>query len=365
MESRSYYNKAEEVVDDDDDGSEDWNVYDDFNNARSSANGTPSTMNSKRDTMLKRTSTGDCMGYLDASNDRRHALDSSKEQKRQTLIPSSAFGFDVRNGDPQYITGIERPTIPYSDSTDRLKDEPRDGTDIELITVPALGAEYTAEEIKAMKKPHKRRKKALHSREKAQRWIKSDDRYFGCLSPQLAIFMIFGSLAALGVMLYFVIPRVPTIAVQTVTPLVAVPDGGSMETHLVPTNFSMDMKINLRADNTGGWIATKVNKMNMKVYDITTSKLVGEGTMNAQSFPGRKQKTFQFPVSFAYASINATGDATWLHWVNACGPKYTNTARQALSLQLSITMDIAGLIGSKGTSAQLADLECPFTLQAE
>jgi hypothetical protein len=83
----------------------------------------------------------------------------------------------------------------------------------------------------------------------------------------------------------------------------------------------MDMKINLRADNTGGWVPTKVKTMQMTVYDITTSKQVGEGTLKGQSFPGRKQTTFQFPVSFSYASINATGDATWLEWINACGPQ--------------------------------------------
>lgn len=83
----------------------------------------------------------------------------------------------------------------------------------------------------------------------------------------------------------------------------------------------MDMKINLRADNSDGWISTKVKTMDMKVYDITTSQLVGSGTLKDQSFPGRKRTEFQFPVSFAYASINVTGDATYLHWINACGPK--------------------------------------------
>lgn len=130
------------------------------------------------------------------------------------------------------------------------------------------------------------------------------------------------------------------MAVQTVTPLIAVPDGASMKTNHRPTNFryvwvaivvgeiahrflhlSMEMKVNLRADNVGGWITTRVKKMDIVVRDISTSKKVGSGTLFDQKFPGRKRTPFQFPVSFAYASLNATGDETWRHWISACGPK--------------------------------------------
>jgi hypothetical protein len=287
-------------------------VYDDFNNARPLA---ASTVNANQQKSLAGNEPPS-PGYLSPPLDR-----GRKQQNRQTLIPSNAFEFDARNGDPQYVARHENSSRGFNDSTDRFKMEERDSAGMELITVPALGAEFNDQEVKAMKKPYKRRNKARRRGVEAQKWIKTDDRYCGCLSPRIAVFTAFTSLALLGVLLYFVIPRVPAIAMQTVTPLVAVPNGGGMVTHLRPTNFSMDMKVNLRADNTGGWIPTKVKKMDMVVYDITTAKKVGTGTLFDQSFPGRKRTTFQFPVSFAYGSINATGDATWLHWINACGPK--------------------------------------------
>lgn len=81
------------------------------------------------------------------------------------------------------------------------------------------------------------------------------------------------------------------------------------------------MNVNLRADNTAAWIPTKLTEMTMKVTDIRTSKVVGEGSLKEQSFAAKKRTVFKFPVSFAYGSINATGDETWLHWINACGPK--------------------------------------------
>lgn len=110
-------------------------------------------------------------------------------------------------------------------------------------------------------------------------------------------------------------------AIQTTTPLVAVPDGNGMTTHNSPTNFSMTMDINLRGDNRGGWLPSNAYSLTLEVTDLSTSKKVGRGKLDSMSFAGRKNTVFQFPVAFSYASINSTGDATWKHWINACGPK--------------------------------------------
>jgi hypothetical protein len=168
-------------------------VYDDFNNARpKAAERSSATLN--RQSMLSPGGSGEY--YRDATYEREEGGKGTLQQKRHTLIPSGAFGFDARNGDPQYMTSVDQAaTSPYNYSSERLKDEERDPKGIELITVPALGAEYTNEEIKAMKKPHKRRNKARSNREKAQKWVKSDNQYFGCLNPRTAVFVLFASLA--------------------------------------------------------------------------------------------------------------------------------------------------------------------------
>jgi hypothetical protein len=220
-EGRSLYDKSRYADGDDDDESEgectndsglhelplhdtnvehgsstDWNVYDDFNNARPRAAKTPS-QSSNRLSRLLSSQTGASAGYQDATSEGGEAFRSERQQKRQTLIPSTAFGFDARNGAPQNMLRIEEPANSYNDSTDRLKGLEREELGgMELITVPALGAEYTNEEFKAMKKPHKRRKKAIQQRESAQKWLKSEDRYFGCLDPRTAIVIVFCSLAA-------------------------------------------------------------------------------------------------------------------------------------------------------------------------
>lgn len=83
----------------------------------------------------------------------------------------------------------------------------------------------------------------------------------------------------------------------------------------------MNMNVNLRADNTGSWIRTVASKIELNVWDLTTHKLVGTGYLPHHTFPARRMEAFQVPVRFAYASLNATGDATWTHWIKACGPK--------------------------------------------
>lgn len=172
------------------------------------------------------------------------------------------------------------------------------------------------------------------------------------------------SFCSLGVTLFFVVPRVPTIAFLSTDPLQAVPDSSSMSTHYFPTNFSMTMNLNLRGDNTAGWIPSHASSMKVEVRELTTQKKIGEGTMNDMTFPGRGKKVFQLPVDFSYRSLNATGDSTFTAVHNACGHKYANTPRPNLVLGVKLSMNIAGLVGTKSSSTNI-NTPCPFELQNE
>lgn len=175
----------------------DWNVYDDFNNKRPL-----STAVLNQSSSYQTVQEGDRQeeGYNGYQDDFKHRIRdpvsrATKQQNRQTLIPSGAFGFDARNGDVKAIRPEDNSTNPYMDSTELLRDDGKDASGIELVTVPALGAEFTNEEVRAMKKPYKRRRKARTAGTNARRWVKSDDRYLGCFSPPAAIFFIFTLLA--------------------------------------------------------------------------------------------------------------------------------------------------------------------------
>ena len=125
----------------------------------------------------------------------------------------------------------------------------------------------------------------------------------------------------------------------------------------------MDMDLQLRGDNRGGWIPSKASSMSVVVTDLTSLKKVGKGKLDGFSFPGRQKTVFKMPVHFEWQSLNSTGDATFSHFVLACGPKHPGTLRPGLNLEVLLTMNIEGLIGQKATSTSFNNVECPFTLQ--
>ncbi|EPQ30139.1 uncharacterized protein PFL1_02256 [Pseudozyma flocculosa PF-1] len=361
--------------DDDDDEDEDWNVYDDFNMTR------PLSSVPNRDSMSGLQANQE--GYWDASTPGTAGGDSKADlqtpysdyPQRKSLLNSEAFGFDVRNADPRRSlppvhAGMGGGAADGSREANRVSMLSGAGpkhadstTGIELITVPALGTEFSKEEMRDMTRKTKKKKKRQAKKRRLGMWAKGDDHLWGWLSPRVAVFIAFIFLAMLGVMLYFVIPRVPSFAFLTTNPVTAVPDGASMKVHHSPTNFSMTMDLNLRADNSDGWIPSVAKDMQVTVYDATQNKKVGEGKVKRMSFPGHKRTVFKFPVDFSYVSLNATGDTTFLNFYTACGPKQPNTPRPSLNLRVVLKFGIQGLIGSKGSSTTVGNLECPFALQ--
>ncbi|SPO32472.1 uncharacterized protein UTRI_04216 [Ustilago trichophora] len=350
---------------DDDDQDEDWNVYDDFNMTRPMPHRTStSALASQND------------AYWDASKPSLVETPySDTPANRKSLLPSEAFGFDVRNADPgrsiihsnynaanrhsQFSSAAPNNAISgtgpqHADST----------TGIELITVPALGNEYTKEELRDMTRTAKRRKKRTHRKKRCQLWVSGQDHLWGWLSPRVAVFLAFFTMVALGVLLFFVIPRVPTFAILSTNPVTAIPNGASMKINRSPTNFSMDMGFNLRANNRNGWIPSHATDLTLDVTDLNTRLKVGSGSLDSVSFKGRGNTLFQVPVHFSYVSLNASGDQTWQDFYQACGAVYAGQTRPTLNLALKLSMKITGLIGRKETNTQLGNVVCPFTLQS-
>jgi hypothetical protein len=91
---------------------------------------------------------------------------------------------------------------------------------------------------------------------------------------------------------------------------------------------SMRMNISLAGDNRGGYIPSSATDLDIKVYSLSTRKLVGEGKMDSQTFPGKKRTQFLFPIDFSYTSLNATasGDSTFQEFYQACGHKGASRA---------------------------------------
>ncbi|EST09444.1 hypothetical protein PSEUBRA_000654 [Kalmanozyma brasiliensis GHG001] len=364
--SRGYAPAPGEDHDEEDDDDEDWNVYDDFNMTRPQPHrSSTSGFASQND------------AYWDASKPSLVETPYSDiPGNRKSLLPSEAFGFDVRNADPRRSI-IQQQANAAGNRNSQFSSAgynnntisgtgPRNAdatTGIELITVPALGNEYTKEELRDMTRSSKRRKKRGNRKRKCQLWVSGDDHLWGWLSPRLAVFIAFFVLLGLGVMLFFVIPRVPTFATLSTNPVVALPNGASMRVNHSPTNFSMTMGFNLRASNRAAWIPTHATDLTLEVTDLNTYMKVGKGHLDSITFKAKGNTEFQFPVDFSYVSLNTSGDQTWQDFYQGCGPNYPGQTRPTLNLALRLGMSVQGLIGRKETNTQLGNIACPFTLQ--
>jgi len=194
---------------------EDWNVYDDFNNTRP-LSGTPTQPTGIQES--------ESAGYWDRRSQdglsvHKLARDGSSPlgtpysdnpNKRASLLPSSSFGFDAKNGDPRNSMFSQGDSYlqstPYHDhgpiSPDERNHNNKDlnASGIELITVPALGQEYSQEEMRKMTRPYKRKSKAGSRKKRvkagASKFAGGEWKICGWLSPRVAVFMAFVFLAA-------------------------------------------------------------------------------------------------------------------------------------------------------------------------
>ncbi|CAD6887256.1 unnamed protein product [Tilletia laevis] len=398
---------ADDEEDDDDDH---WNVYDDFNNARPSAAGSPGgTQNPYADQFdhSRKNSFGSMGPHSPGATGTGFVaqpppgaiprsgtgatLSGLSGGQRQSLLPREAFGFDVQNSDPRGIR-VDPYGSPGGDLTPSAKtdgigaflnekrtsgyqnlnsieasghDRSNNNTGIELVTVPALGTEFSQHEMKSMARKGKRKAYTAKHKRKVGKWASGEEKVFGLVGRRAVVIGSFVLIFALAIVLYFVIPRVPSIAFLTSTPLDPIPDASGMSIGGPPANFSMSMNLNLRADNSAAWIPTRASKIVVEVTDVQNNKVVGKGLLSDRSFAGRKRTIFQLPVQFEWVSRNLTGDATFALWYSACGPEYPNTPRPTLTLRVAMEMHIAGLFGVHTTGTQLNNLKCPFALRRD
>lgn len=185
----------------------DWNVYDDFNNNNSNTN--PTAIDG-RPSAPSIYDSGDAGLYASGNKYSVDALSTpglssfseypiAKQpiaQRNSTLLTPDAFGFDVQNADPRHVEILAQRQaanndLHQADSHHIPNHDPDKTESVELITVPALGQEFTKEEMSQMRRPYKRKVKAARRKELASRWSKGDYKICGWLNPRIAVLLGF------------------------------------------------------------------------------------------------------------------------------------------------------------------------------
>lgn len=178
---------------------EDWNVYDDFNNVKPLSGG-PESAGLGHTEYTQNSSSQDAAFRLNAPA-RQYSMTSTtdspfatlNDEKRHSLLPSSAFGFDAQNGDPRN-EGAKRASQIGTTPEEQQRNSyinVASQSGIELVTVPALGNEYTEEERRKMTRPFKRKTKRRAKKQSMMSWAKGENKLFGFLDPRMLVFIAF------------------------------------------------------------------------------------------------------------------------------------------------------------------------------
>ncbi|THH09832.1 hypothetical protein EW145_g1739 [Phellinidium pouzarii] len=237
------------------------------------------------------------------------------------------------------------------------------GAPVELVTVPALGAEWKKSEMEAMTKKGRRKQKDSNVVAKYRAWSR-DQR--GCCGKygtrkQIAI-GLFIICAIVAIVLAFTIPRVPSFSFNSSSPL----QNGTAPPETIfsrsPANFSFAAKLDLEVSTTSNFLPLRFNHINAKVFDLGTNFQVGTGDLST-TVPARTFTEIFLPLNFTYIATNDT-DITWNNWYNACRNSALNVngSRPGLNFRLDLEVGIAGLIGNREISTQITNVECPFQL---
>ncbi|KAF6755899.1 hypothetical protein DFP72DRAFT_989966 [Ephemerocybe angulata] len=281
---------------------------------------------------------------------------------------------DFNNAGPRYSSAFTPANssgyqqLPTPQTPVALETLDTNGTKVEMVTVPAMGAEWSKDEMKNMTKRGRKEKKAEERKEFWTAWRRDQrglcGKYF---TRRVLVFFMFGLVVVIGVVLAFTIPRVPKFAFNSSSPMApatgawanAVPIGFSH----APANFSFPAFAALQLDTTSNFLPLRFTSLTADVFDINSDRQVGTGDLGKRVIPARGFPKILLPLNITYSSANDS-DVTWRGWYDACKNRaiYPDGKRTPLKFRLVLDMTILGLPGHQKATAQITDADCPIEL---
>ncbi|ETW82178.1 hypothetical protein HETIRDRAFT_61294 [Heterobasidion irregulare TC 32-1] len=284
---------------------------------------------------------------------------------------------DFNNTGPRYSTAFglgqseaSYHQLPPHGTPSKLDDDLSTVGPVEMVTVPALGPEWKASELRDMTKAGKSEKKAERRSRQWKEFNRGQRGLLGrkWLTRRVCVFIGFGLIVAIGIVLAFTIPRVPGFELNGRTPLQSA--SGDFNSSIpiqfsrIPTNFSFPAVADLQIDTGSNFLPLTFNSLHATVFDLDSLREVGHGEMGKTTLPAKTFSNIQMPLNFTYTTVNTT-DTTWTNWYDACRNKaLINGDRPGLRFTLNIAFKIAGLPSQHQTSTSVTNAPCPIELSA-
>lgn len=182
---------------------------------------------------------------------------------------------------------------------------------VEMVTVPALGAEWKSSELRGMTKAGRRQAKSEARQERWDDWRRGRTGLCGgWLTRRVLTFVMFGLCIVVGVALAICLPRVPGFALNSDTPLVNATGSWATEVPTAflrfPANFSFPAFADLQVNTHSNYLPLRFTSLKAEVYDDNTDRKVAHGEMEGMTLPAKEYAHIQIPLNFTYAAINDT-----------------------------------------------------------
>ncbi|GAA5935098.1 hypothetical protein JCM1841_000329 [Sporobolomyces salmonicolor] len=176
--------------------------------------------------------------------------------------------------------------------------------------------------------------------------------------------LILLSTVTLIVVLYFCIPRVPTITF--INPKVPHPAFNSTDlapfiSGADPISFSFDATLSFAIDASASYVPVKYKEFGITVRLQETQGVIATESWKggAISVPGRKVTSYEFPIVFS-GNYSSAYDPTFQIMQSACAHVYPTTYRPPLNLTMEISSNIIGVVNAPNRTASLHTVDCPI-----
>ncbi|CCM03733.1 uncharacterized protein FIBRA_05879 [Fibroporia radiculosa] len=295
----------------------------------------------------------------------------------ESMLSNNNDGFniyaDFNNAGPRYSNAFVGNDSGYRQvaSPSPFKEEPTVANKVELVTVPALGPEWSKSEMHTNMNRERREEALLSFGQKWRSWNRNERGVCGSFfTRRQATYILFGLCIAVGVVIGVCLPRVPSMSFATSNPVSAATGSFNKSVPVIfsrtPANFSFPADVSVQFDTSSAIIPIQVSSFSAVVTDLESGNQVGTGSRGGMSMPAKAFPMVQMPINFTYVATNSS-DITWASWYNACRDPALNAndTRPPLRFNLQLDMSIVGLIGKKSMSAAATAAECPITLSID
>ncbi|KAH8086023.1 hypothetical protein BXZ70DRAFT_1011844 [Cristinia sonorae] len=286
-------------------------------------------------------------------------------------------GFDIyadfNNAGPKYsgAFGVHNDAgyqPVHSPVPSKLIHDPVANSNVEMVTVPTLGPEWKASELRELSGKVSKEERRERRAQKWKEWRRGErglcGRYF---TKKFLAWFLFALCCAIGLVLAFTLPRVPEFQFNQASPLIAATSPFNLTVPTIfspaPANFSFPAFADLQLDTGNNYLPIKFRNIQGAVYDLQTGMKVGTGETGSITVPAKAFPKIQLPLNFTYIATNSS-EQTWANWHNACKNKgtFVDNTRPPLQFRLVLDMVITGLIGHRSTSTQVNNAPCPIEL---